>query len=85
MAILKAIPGGGKTAENEAQALTLGVSWYPNAQTRLMLNSTTYWYDNGLGTPWSCPNTCPTGSNGSNLRRSHETSWELLSRIQFSW
>jgi phosphate-selective porin OprO and OprP len=79
---LTSIPGGGKTAENGAEALTLGVNWYPNAQTRLMLNSTTYWYDNALGTPWSCPNTCTTSSN---LRRSHETSWEILSRVQFFW
>jgi phosphate-selective porin OprO and OprP len=79
---LTSIPGGGKTAENGAEALTLGVNWYPNAQTRLMLNSTTYWYDNALGTPWSCPNTCTTSSN---LQRSHETSWEILSRVQFFW
>ena len=79
---LTSIPGGGKTAENGAEALTLGVNWYPNAQTRLMLNSTTYWYDNGLGTPYSCPHTCTTSSN---LQRSHETSWEILSRVQFFW
>jgi phosphate-selective porin OprO/OprP len=81
---LARIPGGGRTAENEAEALTLGVNWYPNRQTRLMFNSTTYWYDNALGTPWSCPNTCTTNNLG-NLRRSHETSWELLSRLQFWW
>ena len=40
---LARIPGGGRTAENEAEALTLGVSWYPNQQTRVMFNSTTYW------------------------------------------
>jgi phosphate-selective porin OprO and OprP len=81
---LARIPGGGRTAENAAEALTLGVSWYPNAQTRLMLNSTTYWYDNALGTPYSCPHTCTTNSLG-NLQRSHTTSWEILSRVQVSW
>jgi phosphate-selective porin OprO and OprP len=81
---LTRIPGGGRTAENGAEALTLGVNWYPNAQTRLMLNSTTYWYDHALGTPYSCPHTCTTNSLG-NLQRSHETSWEILSRVQFSW
>jgi phosphate-selective porin OprO/OprP len=81
---LARIPGGGRTAENGAEALTLGVNWYPTAQTRVMLNSTTYWYDNALGTSWSCPHTCTTDSLG-NLRRSHETSWELLSRVQFAW
>ena len=49
---LARIPGGGKTAENGAEALTLGVSWYPNQHTRVMFNSTTYWYDNALGTPY---------------------------------
>ena len=48
---LARIPGGGRTAENEAEALTLGVSWYPNQQTRLMFNSTTYWYDNTFPHP----------------------------------
>jgi phosphate-selective porin OprO and OprP len=81
---LTRIPGGGRTAENEAEALTLGVTWYPNAQTRLMFNSTTYWYDNALGTPYSCPHTCTTMSLG-NLQRSHTTSWEILSRLQFFW
>jgi phosphate-selective porin len=39
---LARIPGGGSTAENEAEAVTLSVSWYPNTQTRLMFNSTPY-------------------------------------------
>jgi phosphate-selective porin len=81
---LTRIPGGGRTAENGAEALTLGVTWYPNTHTRLMLNSTTYWYDNALGTPYSCPHTCTTNSLG-NLQRGHETSWEILSRVQFWW
>jgi phosphate-selective porin OprO/OprP len=81
---LARIPGGGRTADNGAEALTLGVNWYLNAQTRVMFNSTTYWYDNALGTPYSCPHTCTTNSLGS-LQRSHETSWEILSRLQFWW
>jgi phosphate-selective porin OprO/OprP len=81
---LARIPGGGRTTENGAEALTLGVNWYPHAQTRLMFNSTIYWYDNALGTPWSCPHTCTTNSLG-NLQRSHGTSWEILSRVQFWW
>jgi len=79
---LTGFPGRGTTAENGVRAFTLGVNWYLNAQTRVMLNSETYWYDNTLGTPWSCPHTCNTSSN---LRSSHDTSWELLSRLQFSW
>lgn len=64
---------GGRTAENGAQALTVGVNWYPNARTRVMLNWTNNWYDNALGTPFSCPSqnlTC----TASNLRRSNDTS-----------
>jgi len=79
---LTGIPGGGTTAEQGVQDLTVGVNWYPNAWIKVMLNSETYWYNNTLGTPWSCPNTCPTSSN---LRSSHDMSWELLSRIQFAW
>ena len=75
-------PGGGTTAAQGVQDLTVGVNWYPNAWIKVMLNSETYWYTNTLGTPWSCPNTCPTSSN---LRSSHDMSWELLSRLQFAW
>jgi phosphate-selective porin OprO/OprP len=85
------IPGAARTgtAENGAEAFTVGISWYPNAQTRLMFNSTTYRYDNAAGTPYSCSPTsivptC-TSANLGDLRQSHTTSWELLSRLQFWW
>jgi len=79
---LTRIPGGGRTAENGAEALTLGVSWYPNERTRLMFNWTNNWYDNALGTPFSCRTTCASTSL-SNLQRSNDkSSWELLSRLQ---
>jgi phosphate-selective porin OprO and OprP len=42
---LTGFPGGGTTAENGVRAFTLGVNWYLNAQTRVMLNSETYWYE----------------------------------------
>ena len=32
------IPGGGRTAENGTQALTVGVNWYLNSQTWIMVN-----------------------------------------------
>jgi phosphate-selective porin OprO/OprP len=76
---LTKIPGGGRTAENGAEALTGGVSWYPNERTRLMFNWTQYWYDNPLGTPFSCR---LTKCNFGDLQRSHDTSWEILSRLQ---
>ena len=80
---LTRIPGGGRTAENGAEALTLGVSWYPNERTRLMFNWTNNWYDNALGTPFSCKITCASTSL-SNLQRSNDkSSWEILSRLQF--
>jgi phosphate-selective porin OprO/OprP len=79
---LSSIPGGGTSATNGVHNLTAGVNWYLNAQTRVMFNSETYWYDNTLGTPWSCPRATCTANN---LRRSHDMSWELLSRLQFSW
>jgi phosphate-selective porin OprO/OprP len=49
-----AIPGGGSTAENGVDALTVGVNWYLNPRVRVMLNWTQYWFDNDLGTPFSC-------------------------------
>ena len=76
------LPPGVTTAENGVRSFTAGVNWYPNAHTKVMLNSETYWYDNAFGTPWSCAHACTTNSN---LRTSHDTSWELLSRLQFSW
>jgi phosphate-selective porin OprO/OprP len=76
---LSRIPGGGTTAQNGAQALTLGVNWYFNEWTRLMLNWTNYWYDNSLGTPFSCD----LGScSAATLRRADDSSWEILSRLQ---
>jgi hypothetical protein len=75
------IPGEGRTAENGAQALTVGVNWYLNSRTRVMLNWTHNWYDHTLGTPFSCPKQMPTCS-ASNLRPGDDTSWEFLSRLQ---
>ena len=73
------IPGGGRTAENGAQALTLGANWYFNEWTRLMLNWNYYWYDNSLGTPFSCQ----LGScSAAQLRGADRESWEILSRLQ---
>ena len=76
---LSRIPGGGSTAENGAKALTLGVNWYLNERVRAMLNWTNYWYDNALGTPFSCPTTTYTAAN---LRSRDDTFWEILSRLQ---
>lgn len=75
------IPGGGRTAENGAQALTVGVNWYPNSRTRVMLNWTNNWYDNALGTPFSCPSQIIT-CTARNLQPGDDSSWEFLSRLQ---
>jgi len=73
------IPGGGTTATNGAQSLTLGVNWYFNEWTRAMLNWNYYWYDNALGTPFSCQ----LGScSAAQLRGADKESWEILSRLQ---
>jgi phosphate-selective porin OprO/OprP len=73
------IPGGGRTAENGAQSLTLGANWYFNEWTRLMLNWNYYWYDNSLGTPFSCQlGSCSAAA----LRSADSESWEILSRLQ---
>jgi phosphate-selective porin OprO/OprP len=73
------IPGGGTTAENSAQSLTLGVNWYFNEWTRAMLNWNYYWFDNSLGTPFSCN----LGScSAAQLRSADSESWEILSRLQ---
>jgi phosphate-selective porin OprO and OprP len=76
---LSKIPGGGSSAENGAKALTLGVNWYLNERVRAMLNWTNYWYDNWLGTLFSCPTTTCTAAN---LRSRDDTFWEILSRLQ---
>jgi phosphate-selective porin len=76
---LSSIPGGRTTAKNGAQSLTLGVNWYFNEWTRFMLNWNGYWYDNSLGTPFSCD----LGScTATNLRTGDDFSWEILSRLQ---
>ena len=73
------IPGGGTTAKNGAQSLTMGVNWYFNEWTRAMLNWNYYWYDNALGTPFSCQ----LGScTAAQLRGADRESWEILSRLQ---
>jgi phosphate-selective porin OprO/OprP len=73
------IPGGGTTAENSAQSLTLGVNWYFNEWTRAMLNWNYYWFDNPFGTPFSCK----LGScSAAQLRSADSESWEILSRLQ---
>ena len=74
------ITGGGTTAENGVEALTAGVNWYLNSRVRYMLNWTQYWYDNPLGTPFSCEQVSCTATQLR--RRGDATSWELLSRIQ---
>ena len=72
------ITGGRRTAENGAEAVTVGVNWYLNSRVRAMLNWTQYWYDNELGTPSSCrQGTC----GAANLQNGH-TSWEVLTRLQ---
>jgi phosphate-selective porin len=74
------ITGGGRTAENGVEAFTAGVNWYLNARTRYMLNWTRYWYDNPLGTPFSCGLPACTATQ---LRPVDDaTSWEILSRLQ---
>jgi phosphate-selective porin len=76
---LAQIPGGGATATNGAQALTLGFNWYLNERVRTQFNWTQYWYDNALGTPFSCT----SGScSATNLHSGSKTSWEILSRLQ---
>jgi phosphate-selective porin OprO and OprP len=73
------IPGGGTTAENSAQSLTLGLNWYFNEWTRAMLNWNYYWYDNARGTPFSCQlRSCTAAA----LRSADKESWEILSRLQ---
>ncbi|HEY7649542.1 MAG TPA: porin [Methylomirabilota bacterium] len=73
------VPGGSSSAENGAQAVTGGINWYLNARVRAMVNYTQYWYDNSLGTPYSCRQaSCAAG----NLQRREDTSWEVLSRLQ---
>jgi phosphate-selective porin OprO and OprP len=73
------MPGGGTTAENSAQSLTLGVNWYFNEWTRAMLNWNYYWFDNAFGTPFSCQlGAC----SAAQLRRARQESWEILSRLQ---
>jgi phosphate-selective porin OprO and OprP len=76
---LSRIPGGGGTGENGAQSLSLGVNWYFNEWTRVMLNGNYYWFDNSLGTPFSCD----LGScSAATLRSAGDSSWEILSRLQ---
>ncbi len=74
------ITGGGVTATNGVEALTAGLNWYLNSRVRYMLDWTQYWYDNALGTPFSCER---LACSAAQLRRRDDaTSWELLSRVQ---
>jgi phosphate-selective porin OprO/OprP len=73
------ITGGGRTAENGVGALTAGVNWYLNPRTRMMFNWTNYWYDNELGTPFSCRR---DSCSASTLEAGNDTSWEVLTRMQ---
>lgn len=78
--IANGITGGRRTAENGVEALTVGLNWYLNARLRYTLNWTEYWYDNPLGTPFSCAS---LACSAAQLRpRSDPTSWELLTRFQ---
>jgi phosphate-selective porin OprO/OprP len=77
--ITNGITGGGPTAENEVEALTVGINWYLNSRVRAMVNWTHYWFDNRLGTPTSCRfGICTAGT----LRRGDETFDEVLTRLQ---
>jgi phosphate-selective porin OprO and OprP len=77
--IANGITGGGSTAENGVEAVTAGVNWYLNSRVRAMLNWTRYWYDNTLGTPFSCR---LSECSAATLQRGDDASWEVLSRIQ---
>jgi phosphate-selective porin OprO/OprP len=77
--ITNGITGGGRTAENGVDALTVGVNWYLNPRTRMMFNWTNYWYDNELGTPFSCDH---DSCSAADLERRGDTSWEILTRMQ---
>jgi phosphate-selective porin OprO/OprP len=77
--ITNGITGGRGTAENGVDALTAGVNWYLNPRTRMMFNWTSYWYDNELGTPFSCQR---DSCSASTLQTGNDTSWEILTRMQ---
>jgi phosphate-selective porin OprO and OprP len=73
------IPGDASTAENGADSITMGVNWYLNSRTRMMLNGSYYWYENDLGTPFSCKQS----SCGVANLRSGSSNWEIQTRLQF--
>jgi phosphate-selective porin OprO/OprP len=55
--VTNGITGGGTSAENGVDALTVGLNWYFNPRVRAVFNWTRYWFDNALGTPGSCRRT----------------------------
>jgi hypothetical protein len=55
------------------------MNWYKTEQVRFMLNWTPYWFDNSLGTPFSCPTSSCTAAT---LRAADDSAWEILSRLQ---
>jgi hypothetical protein len=74
------ITGGGRSAGNGVETLTAGLNWYFNSRVRYTFNWTEYWYDNRLGTPFSCESlSCGALQL---LRRDDPPSWEVLSRVQ---
>ena len=68
--------------EDGVEALTAGVNWYWNSRVRAMFNWTHYWYDNALGTPFSCSRGFTICGAGQLRRVEDPTSWEVLSRMQ---
>jgi hypothetical protein len=56
------------------------VNLYLNSRTRMMFNWSQYWYDNELGTPFSCTR---SSCSAANLQRRGDSNWEIQTRLQF--